>query len=85
MGWACQGAPAPWRRETVQMAAVLASAWLVLRVGYAFEGTMRRLGDYPLSCRWLTRPGDPARGELGRINRFQGTWLGSVPVPLPFN
>ncbi|MGA4643550.1 hypothetical protein ACPDIX_03580 [Limisphaera sp. 4302-co] len=67
------------------MAAVLASAWLVLRVGYAFEGTMRRLGDYPLSCRWLTRPGDPARGELGRINRFQGTWLGSVPVPLPFN
>jgi len=84
-GRACQGAPAPWRRQAAQIAAIFATAWLVLHVGYGFEGTMRRLRDYPFSCRWLSRPGDPARGELGRINRFRDTWLGSLPVPLPFN
>lgn len=50
----------------------------VINLGYACQGTGKRLGDY----RFVSQLFTGASGhEVG--NRFHGTWLGSVPVPLP--
>lgn len=69
-------------------------ALLVLNLGYLFEGTGRRLGSFPFLSPALTRPrtgGEIPRRQARfyqmlyeqRQNRFEGTWLGALPVPLP--
>lgn len=76
-------------------AAILLISIVVIDVGYAFEGVGTPLGRYELTCRTLTRP--VRAGDLrpkgpdalldavfrNRVNRFRGTWLGRLPVPLP--
>lgn len=47
-------------------------------LGYACSGTGVPLGDYPFVSRLLTGQSDH---EVG--NRFRGTWMGAIPVPLP--
>ena len=79
-----------------QGALMLALSVLVIDVGYGFEGVGRPLGRYEFVSRLLTRdvrPTDPPRPQLldttlnslrkYRINRFRGTFLESLPVPLP--
>lgn len=69
---------------------------LVIDVGYRFEGVGDRLGDFEFASGTLTReirPGTMHRpgSENGlldlawrfRVNRFRGTFLASLPVPLP--
>lgn len=56
-------------------------ALYVVNAGYGFEGTGRPLAQYKFLSRALTAETDD--GE--RVNRFQGTWLGTVPVLLPRN
>jgi hypothetical protein len=70
-----------WRREGLQVGLALFLALEALNLGYGFEGTGERLGRLPFVSRALTREGDSG----GRENRFAGTWLGKVPVPLPRN
>lgn len=72
-------------RERVWQAGSLATlmlvALLVINIGYGFEGSLRQLGDYRFLSQVL-------RGETGDSqvdNRFEGTWLGKLPVPLPEN
>ena len=74
---------------------VLALTVLVIDIGYRFEGVGIPLGDYEFACRTLTtkvpagirRP--PSENDLlniawkHRINRFRGTILARIPVPLP--
>jgi hypothetical protein len=48
----------------------------ILSAGYLAEGVFMRLGDYRFHSRALAGHGE------GR-NRFAGTWLGGIPVPLP--
>lgn len=50
----------------------------LINLGYACSGTGVPLGDYPFVSRLLA-------GESGHgvDNRFRGTWLGAIPVPLP--
>nr|WP_303652786.1 glycosyltransferase family 39 protein [Paludisphaera mucosa] len=62
-----------------QFAALLILAVYVLNLGYLFDGTLTRLGDYSFTSRALAGPGKP--GHIG--NRFRGTWFENVPVPLP--
>jgi hypothetical protein len=62
-------------RQAVQMAAILLLALYVLNLGYGFEGTFRRLGDYSFVSGTLGAPGGG--------NRFAAHWLGSLPVPFP--
>jgi hypothetical protein len=55
----------------------------VINLGYLFEGTGTRLDAYrfvsaTLAGRHGVDDGSPAVG-----NRFAGTWLGNLPVPLP--
>ena len=73
-------------------AAMVALSVLVIEAGYGFEGVGRRLGDFDFLCRTLTvdRPGRPilagdemARVGQLRVNRFRGTSLAGLPVPLP--
>jgi 4-amino-4-deoxy-L-arabinose transferase-like glycosyltransferase len=78
------------------LAGSCAVSLLVVNLGYKCEGSFERLGDYVLVSRSLTRPrhaagpppGVPATHPLYRYlatreNRFRGTWLGALPVPLP--
>jgi 4-amino-4-deoxy-L-arabinose transferase-like glycosyltransferase len=51
---------------------------LVINAGYGFAGTGRRLGDFSFRCDALTR----SVGGMC-VNRFTGTGLGRLPVPLP--
>lgn len=61
-----------------QLAATLLIGVYVLNLGYAFEGTFRRLGDYKFHSRVLVGASD---GE--RQNRFVGTVLERLPIPFP--
>jgi hypothetical protein len=81
-----------WRRADWLL--VPAAALVVLNAGYAFEGTGRRLGTFPFLSPALTKP---RTGGIvphtpyafyrmlfeQRQNRFEGTWLGALPVPVP--
>jgi hypothetical protein len=78
--------PAGWRGPAgksvagircLHFATVLLASLLVVNLGYGFRGTGRTLGGFAFKSRAL------AGSEGGWANRFQGTWLGRVPVPLP--
>lgn len=61
-----------------QLVLILALALYVLNLGYGFDGTFTKLRDFMFVSHALTglKPGDPG-------NRFAGTWLGALPVPVP--
>jgi len=68
---------------------------VVIDLGYGFEGVGRPLGSFEFASRSLTRPVPPgmirptSENRLlesawrFRVNRFRGTALASLPVPLP--
>lgn len=62
-----------WRRFT----AVLIVSVVVLNLGYGFQGTGRAWGSFSFKSRTLSGT------EKRPRNRFDGTWLESLPVPLP--
>jgi hypothetical protein len=74
---------------------ILATSIVVIDVGYAFEGVGIPLGRFEFVSRSLTRPAPPGNARLQgaetlinsalryRVNRFRGTFLGPLPVPLP--
>jgi len=76
-------------------ALVVALSVFVIDIGYGFEGVGIPLGDYEFVCQTFTkpvppgmrRPHHPDRILNGayqyRVNRFRGTILDRVPVPLP--
>ncbi len=68
------------RRECLQLAAILVAALYVLNLGYGFQGSGKRLGDYTFVSRTLS--GNPS-GDAG--NRFARWGLGGLPLPLPEN
>lgn len=69
------------RTPTVQVAAILLLGLYVLNLGYGFENSFRRLGHFRFISHALG--GRAAHQTPG--NRFAGTLLASVPVPLPAN
>lgn len=73
-----------WRREAAQLATILLLAVYVLNLGYGFEGTFRRLGDFEFVSRTLS--GTEQSDDVIRAgNRFAGAWWGNLRVPLPAN
>jgi hypothetical protein len=64
-----------------QLSVILLVALYVLNLGYGFEKSCRRLDRFQFISRALGGP--KAHEQPG--NRFTGTWLGSLPVPLPEN
>ncbi len=77
------GAPAVARRaRTGQLLLAGALSLLVLNLGYGFQGTGRRLGDFHFVSRLLS--GTAVETSFARAgNRFHASWLDGVPVPLP--
>jgi hypothetical protein len=80
--------------------AMVAGSLLVLNLGYLFEGSFTPLADFRFLSQSLTRPLDPGEINpdvastnnltyrdtyARRVNRFRGTWLGSLPAPVPFH
>jgi 4-amino-4-deoxy-L-arabinose transferase-like glycosyltransferase len=67
------------RTATAQLVLCLTIGLLTLNLGYGLEGCCRPLGEYQFVSRSLS-----SSSVVGG-NRFAGTWLSRVPVPLPAN
>ncbi len=74
----------PFWGQARQCLALVAVSVLVINLGYEFQDTGKPLGKYVFGSRMLggEPPPDAAYG-IGPVNRFQDSWLGSIPVPLP--
>ena len=68
-----------------QLIGILVLAVYLVNLGYGFEGSFTRLGDFQFISRLLAdQNGANAAGD--RVgNRFAGSWLGYVPAPFPAN
>ena len=95
--WGCRGSERPrgtcwaervrFSQQLWQMGLLVFLSLYVLNLGYGFEGSFQRLGDYEFMSKTL---GGDDEGREGSVspkpgNRFRGTWLGRLPVPLPKN
>jgi len=69
-----------WRAITQFAACCVVSVFLI-NLCYGFEGSFTKLGEFEFISESLggIHPKDTA------ANRFQDSWLGSLPVPLPYN
>ena len=71
-------------RQAAMLMSILLLSVCVINLGYAFEGSFRRLGEFRFQTEMLTGLSRREVPENG-ANRFLGTWLASFPVPLPKN
>ena len=72
-----------WFCEGRQMGLILLMGLYVINLGYGFEGTFQKLGDYKFVSHALGGY-EPSFERSGiSLNRFNGSWLGEIPVPLP--
>ena len=71
-------------REFAMMCTLVLISMNIINLGYGFEGSLTQLGDFTFVSRTLT---GIALDEQDRApgNRFKGTWLGILPIPLPKN
>lgn len=70
-------------RAILQLGLIILLALYLINLGYGFAGTFTKLGKYEFVSETLGgKRGDPYAVESG-WNRFAGTWLGSVRIPLP--
>jgi len=67
------------RPPLIQLCGVLLVATIGVNLLYLFDGTGTRLGDYRFVSSLLR--GSSSSGTVG--NRFDGTLIGHIPVPLP--
>ena len=64
---------------------ILLVAIYLINLGYGFEGTLRKLGEYDFVSLSFAGPRNDIHTVVPGRNRFAGTWLGAIPVPLPEN
>ncbi len=77
-------APSPWRGQIAQLLVILTVAIVLINAGYGFEGSFQPLGKYRFASS-LLGGGDSHTAPAEWGNRFAGSWLAHVPVPLPEN
>jgi dolichyl-phosphate-mannose-protein mannosyltransferase len=82
--WGQRGSLALARHQGPQMGSVLLLGLLVLNVGYGFENSFKRLGDFEFASRTLAGEDSLAEGGRGG-NRFRTGLLADLPVPVPEN
>jgi hypothetical protein len=83
LGEVRRGRPSRWRRAGVHLATIVLLSILIINLGYSCEGTLKPLGEFEFVSSLLGGHGQADPAEYA--NRFQGTWLERVPVPLPEN
>ncbi len=71
---------ASWGREGSQLLVALLLSCYVLNFGYGFKGTGTRLKDFEFVSRTLG--GEKRPGQVSS-NRFRGSRLGELPLPVP--
>jgi len=82
-----QNAEGTWRRQAKQMVVILLLGLYVLNLGYGFEGSFQRLGEYGFVSESFGGPKEEGESSYApeARNRFHGGWLAYLPVPLPKN
>lgn len=73
------------RREALHLAGMLLLALWVINVGYGFEGSFKRLGDFNFLSRAPGGTSSSTRDGIEFRNRFAHTPLSGLPIPLPEN
>jgi 4-amino-4-deoxy-L-arabinose transferase-like glycosyltransferase len=74
-----------WKREIAMLIARVAVALCVVNLGYGFEGTGKRIDKFRFVSAALGAAPNEERAPPGGGNRFAGSWLGALPIPLPCN
>jgi hypothetical protein len=72
-------------RKLAELTAICVTAIYVLNAGYGFEGTFRRLDQFEFISPLFRGGTVTADGSVQVGNRFTGTFVGTLPVPLPRN
>ncbi|HVA49387.1 MAG TPA: glycosyltransferase family 39 protein [Pirellulales bacterium] len=75
----------PGLRQAGQLVLMAALGLYVLNLGYAFEGPLQPLGEFHFLSAALGGPRDMGVPGSARRNRFSGTGLAGLRVPLPAN
>ena len=81
--------PAQIRTELLQGGLQVCVAIFVVNAIYGFDGCFRRLDAFDFISDGLTvespqqRMTDAFRGQASRDNRFAGSWIGCIRIPLP--
>jgi hypothetical protein len=73
--------PGTWQ-QVLQFLVMISVALHVLNSCYLYGGTFKKLGEHKFICRALTGQ-DRKDLEKGWGNRFQGTFWGEIPLPVP--
>ncbi|MEN6405330.1 MAG: glycosyltransferase family 39 protein [Thermoguttaceae bacterium] len=73
------------RYEVAQLLLLLVVSVLVINIGYGFEGSFRQLGDFHFHTCMMSGAKSLKDVPSDGANRFAGTWLAKLPVPLPAN
>lgn len=71
--------------QVTKLAVAYVTAVCVMNIGYGFEQTFTPLGRIPFTSDALGGGLAYSNEEVAAYNRFQGTFLGELPVPLPEN
>ncbi len=66
-----------------QLACLFALSILVINLSYGFDGTGMQLGRLEFRSQLLTGNGSKDSDHPITGNRFRGTWIARLPVPLP--
>lgn len=73
------------RDGLVQLLVIFSTALFAMNAGYGFEGTFHRLGEYGFLSRSMGGTRVAGTNSWIEGNRFAGTSLHALPVPLPVN
>lgn len=74
-----------WRSGAAQLGLTFIVAVYVINLGYAFEGSFQRLGEYRFISRTLSGENLSGREAGDGGNRFKDTCFAFIPVPVPKN
>jgi len=73
-----------WRDDLGHIVLIMTVAFWVLNSGYLFEDSFQRLGDFQFFSQSLSGR-EPGNYLPDGANRFRGTLLGQIPMPVPRN
>lgn len=73
----------PIRLQGLQITMMLILALWCINLGYGFQGSFKPLGDFPFVSHALGGETKVVKDGYTAHNRFAGTWIGRIPVPLP--
>jgi hypothetical protein len=71
--------------DTGHLLVIFATCLFVINLGYGFEGTCQRLGDYRFFSTTLGGTRVVGTNQWIEGNHFKGTAFAPIPVPLPLN